>query len=98
MSFKAGITFASLRCMSHKLATNFHVSSFPEPNQVNLDSGIIVEESEKGSKGDALNLFMSPLKTMIQTDALTFRDYFRQEDEEIKELRVREVCTAMESL
>ncbi|CAN7131426.1 unnamed protein product [Brassica rapa subsp. narinosa] len=49
--------------MSHKLATNFHVSSFPEPKQVNLDSRIIVEKSEKGSKGDALNFFMSPLKT-----------------------------------
>ncbi|WZY68134.1 hypothetical protein YC2023_000374 [Brassica napus] len=70
MSFKAGITSASLRSISHKLATKLHVSSFSEPKQVNLDSGVIVEESEKGSnldsgviveesekgsKGDALN-------------------------------------------
>ncbi|KAL0751977.1 hypothetical protein Bca101_033980 [Brassica carinata] len=67
MSFKAGITFASLRSMSHKLASKLHVSSFPEPKQVNLDSGVIVEESEKGSKGDALNLFMSPLKMTIRS-------------------------------
>ena len=82
MSFKAGITSASLRSISHKLATKLHVSSFSEPKQVNLDSGVIVEESEKGSnldsgviveesekgsKGDALNLFMSLLKMTIRS-------------------------------